>query len=124
MTTSCRLPYFPLNDRWFFTISWDVEIPIHRKTKPSSLSNAAKEPDLVCKALDLVWVLILGHSWRSMLAVDYMLRNEPSGVRSLIFQVCLSASRWSDQRQYISELPEPIRHTILEHEANRNFSSQ
>lgn len=45
-------------------------------------------------ALSLNEVHILGHSWGSMLAVDYML-TRPSGVRSLVLaSPCLSVTRW------------------------------
>ncbi|WP_321504215.1 proline iminopeptidase-family hydrolase [uncultured Methanoregula sp.] len=79
----------------------------------------------VREALGLDTLHILGQSWGSMLAVEYMLRKRPSGVQRLVLSgPCLSASRWNaDQRQYVGELPKKTRDTILRHEADGDFES-
>lgn len=75
-------------------------------------------------ALDLKEVHILGHSWGTMLGVDYML-TKPDGVRSLVLaSPCLSASRWtSDARVLIKTLPEPLQATIEKHERDGTYDS-
>ena len=97
------------------------------KTEDHSLLTVERfieELARVRAALGLDTVHILGQSWGSMLAVEYMLAKPPAGVRSLILSgPCLSASRWkADQRQYVSELPKKTRETILRNEAAGTFS--
>ncbi len=72
----------------------------------------------VREALGLEAVHILGHSWGSMLAVDYML-TEPDGVRSLILaSPALSVRRWAkDAERLIAQLPEEMQQAIEHHEA-------
>ncbi len=72
----------------------------------------------VREALGLEEVHILGHSWGSMLAVDYML-TEPDGVRSLILaSPALSVRRWiEDAERLIAQLPEELQQAIKHHEA-------
>lgn len=68
-------------------------------------------------ALGLEEVHILGHSWGSMLAMDYML-TEPEGVKSLIFaSPALNVSRWTeDARELLKALPEDTQALIERHE--------
>lgn len=68
-------------------------------------------------ALKLDRVHILGHSWGSMLAVDYML-TKPKGVDSLVLAgPCLSAKRWAeDQKAYLLQMPKEMQDTIAKHE--------
>lgn len=76
-------------------------------------------------ALHLERVHILGSSWGTMLAVEYMLARRPDGVAGLVLSgPCLSASRFTaDVRAYLQALPEPVRRTILEKEAYEDFES-
>jgi proline iminopeptidase len=69
---------------------------------------------------------LLGQSWGTMLAVDFMLAKKPKGVVSLILSgPCLSSSRFiSDQKIYLLELPEPLQRIINEGEASGCFSSK
>lgn len=71
----------------------------------------------VRRALGLDEVHILGHSWGSMLAVDYML-TDPKGVRSLILaSPALSVRRWmEDARRLLKALPDSLQQTIVQHE--------
>lgn len=73
---------------------------------------------LLRQALDLPEVHIFGHSWGTMLAVDYMLTN-PDGVRSLILaSPALSVRRWSeDAHRLIAALPEEFQAAIERHQA-------
>jgi len=69
---------------------------------------------------------LLGQSWGSMLAVDFMLAKKLKDVVSLILSgPCLSSSRFaSDQKVYLLELPETLRRIINESEASGCFSSR
>ncbi len=81
---------------------------------------------LLRQTLKLDKLHILGQSWGTMLAVEYMLNKRPEGMVSLILSgPCLSASRWyKDQRQYLSELPEEIQDTIRKSELSGDFNSK
>ena len=70
------------------------------------------------KELGLEEVHILGHSWGTMLAVDYML-TEPKGVKSLILaSPALSVQRWSDDAKVLlTTLPESVQKIIDLHES-------
>ncbi|MCA1916527.1 proline iminopeptidase-family hydrolase [Methanospirillum hungatei] len=83
-----------------------------------TLDYFTQELEAVRWGLDLKEVHILGQSWGTMLAVQYILTKNPQGVHSLILSSpCLSASRWhDDQRRYINELPADIREIILKSE--------
>jgi proline iminopeptidase len=78
-----------------------------------------RELALVREALGLGEVHILGHSWGSMLAVDYML-TQPTGVRSLVLaSPLLSASRWlNDADGLKATLPDSLQAIISHHEAS------
>lgn len=68
--------------------------------------------------LGLDEVHILGHSWGSMLAMDYML-TDPAGVKSLVFaSPALNIERWTDDaRELLKALPEETQELIERHEA-------
>jgi len=59
---------------------------------------------------------LLGQSWGTMLAVDFMLAKKPKDVVSLILSgPCLSLSRFvSDQKAYLLELSDTLQRTINE----------
>jgi proline iminopeptidase len=69
-------------------------------------------------ALGLKRVHLLGHSWGTMLGLDYML-TKPTGVQSLILAgPCLSAKRWvDDQKAYLAQMPQAMRDTVAKNEA-------
>ncbi len=71
----------------------------------------------VRETLNLDEVHILGHSWGTMLAMDYML-TEPEGIQSLILaSPALSVRRWSeDAKRLIAELPDTVQRVIERHE--------
>jgi len=98
--------------------------------KPNDISlwtieRFVEELKQVRAALDLTKVHMLGQSWGTMLATDYML-TKPEGVVSLILSSpCLCAPRFTqDTRTYLSELPENIQKTINESEARGDFDSK
>lgn len=68
--------------------------------------------------LGLREVHLLGHSWGTMLAVDYML-TRPDGVRSVILaSPCISVSRWiRDADRLRKTLPAEVQAVLARHEA-------
>jgi proline-specific peptidase len=82
-----------------------------------TVERFVKELAQIRAALGLEEVHILGHSWGSMLAMDYML-TEPEGVKSLIFaSPALNIRRWTaDARQLLKALPEETQAVIERHE--------
>jgi proline iminopeptidase len=76
-------------------------------------------------ALKLEKIHIMGQSWGTMLAVEYMIRNKPDNVESLILSgAYLSTARWvADQRNWISQLPQNVQDTIIKYEEIGDFSS-
>jgi len=91
-----------------------------RPTDPSlwRIDRFVDELATVRKALGLQKVHILGHSWGTMLAIDY-LRAEPDGVESLILaSPALSVRRWAqDADRLLATLPEDLQQVIRTHEA-------
>ena len=75
-------------------------------------------------ALGLEQVHILGHSWGTMLAADYML-TEPAGVRSLILaSPALSVSRWTEDAETLKKtLPQAMQAAITRHERAGTYDS-
>jgi len=75
-------------------------------------------------ALGLKEVHILGHSWGTMLAADYML-TKPTGVRSVVMaSPSLSMSRWLRDAETLKEtLPDSVQAVIVKHESAGTFDS-
>lgn len=90
-----------------------------------TIERYVDELQQVRHALGLDEVHILGQSWGTSLAVDYLLTKRPDGVASLILSgPLLSTHRWiEDQKSYIEALPEELREIILKSEATGEFSS-
>lgn len=72
-----------------------------------TLERYVDELAAVREALGLEHLHILGQSWGTTLAIEYMLTRRPAGVVSLVLSgPCLSASRWAaDGRRYLRALP-------------------
>lgn len=68
---------------------------------------------------------ILGQSWGSMLAIEYVLTKKPKDALSLVFSGAVaSTSRFvTDLKRYVCELPEPMRRCIEESERNQIFGA-
>jgi proline iminopeptidase len=90
-----------------------------------TVGHFVEELAQVRAALGLAKVHLLGSSWGSTLAADYLLTRKPKGVVSLIFSgPCLSAQRFvADQRAHLARMPEPVRTAIETCEANGRYDS-
>jgi proline iminopeptidase len=78
----------------------------------------------VREALGLDEVHILGHSWGTMLATDYLL-TKPAGVRSVILaSPALSIPRWlADADTLLLTMPDSIQDAVARHEAAGTFDA-
>lgn len=90
-----------------------------------NVTRFVEELQQICTTLQLNEVHVLGGSWGTMLAAEYMLKKKPAGVVSLIFSgPFFSTPKWeADQQMWISKLPGNIRDTIRKYEQNGDFSS-
>jgi len=68
---------------------------------------------------------LLGQSWGTMLASEYLLKEHHKGAVSCVLSApYLSTSLWvADQEKWISQLPEDVRETIRKHEESQDFTS-
>ena len=75
--------------------------------------------------LGLTEVHILGHSWGSQLALDYLL-TKPDGVKSLILaSPAINIDRWSeDNKVLLSRMPRATREAIKRHEREGTTDSE
>lgn len=98
-----------------------------RPTDPSlwTIDRYVNELATIRSALKLSRVHILGHSWGTMLAVDYMVQHHPDGVVSLTLAgPALSMERWvADQRVWLLELPKQVQDSIRKAEAAGAFET-
>lgn len=90
-----------------------------------TIERFVDEVQAVREALGLDKVHILGHSWGSMLAVEYMTRKNPEGVQSLILAgPFMSTPRWiSDAKSLLKTLPQDIQKIVEEAEAKGDYDN-
>ena len=75
------------------------------------------------RALGLERLHVLGQSWGTMLATEYMLTERPQGVLSLVLaSPCISIPRWvADAERFKAALPPAVIETIDSHERQGFF---
>ena len=83
-----------------------------------------EELSQIRKVLGLEQVHLFGHSWGTMLAIDYAL-TKPDGLISLILaSPALSIPRWlKDMERYRKSLPTEVQKILEEHERNGTTDS-
>ena len=83
-----------------------------------------EELDSLRAHLGLREIHLLGHSWGTMLATDYLL-DDPTGVASVILaSPALSTARWeADADTLIQTLPDSLQRAIAEGETTGDFGS-
>ncbi|NCC74210.1 MAG: alpha/beta fold hydrolase, partial [Sphingobacteriia bacterium] len=76
-------------------------------------------------ALNLPQVHLLGQSWGTMLAMEYIIRKSPGGIISLTLAApYLSTARWvADQQYLVSQLPQQVQDTIARYEASGDYAA-
>ncbi|MCF7815196.1 MAG: proline iminopeptidase-family hydrolase [Candidatus Cloacimonetes bacterium] len=90
-----------------------------------TIDRFVEELQQVRNSLGLDQVHLLGQSWGSSLAAEYILTKKPEGVKSVILSgALLSTSSWiADQQIYIEQLPEKTRNAILQCEKTGEYNS-
>lgn len=83
-----------------------------------TVERSVEELEQVRDALQLTEVHLLGQSWGTMLATEYLLRRPPR-VRSVVMaSPCISIARWTaDARRLLAALPAEDQDVIARHEA-------
>jgi proline-specific peptidase len=91
-----------------------------------SVDRFVEELVTVRSALKLEQIHLLGQSWGTMLSVEYLLRNNPSGIQSLILSApFLSTPIWAaDQRELISKMEPDIQDIILRIEKSGDYDAE
>ncbi len=89
-----------------------------------TIERFVEEITQVREALGLKEIHLYGHSWGTMLAVDYML-NRPAGVSSLVLaSPALSVPRWiHDADSLLGALPDSVQEVIRHHEREKTTDS-
>jgi proline iminopeptidase len=90
-----------------------------------TLERFVDELDLVRAALTPGAVHILGHSWGTTLAMEWLVTRRPRGIASVTFaSPCLSTPRWiADARALVARLSPDAQAAIAEAERTGNFQS-
>ena len=90
-----------------------------------TLERFVEELDLVRAALTPGPVHILGHSWGSTLAMEWLVTRRPAGIASVTFaSPCLSTPRWiQDTRALVARLSPDAQTAITEAEHTGNFGT-
>ena len=90
-----------------------------------TLERFVEELDLVRAALTPGPVHILGHSWGTTLAMEWLVTRRPAGIASVTFaSPCLSTPRWiEDARALVAELSPDAQAAIAEAERTGNFQT-
>lgn len=89
-----------------------------------TIERFVEEIDQVREALGLKQIHLYGHSWGTMLAVDYIL-DRPAGVSSLVLaSPALSSPRWfHDADSLLGTLPDSLQEIIRYHEREKTTDS-
>lgn len=89
-----------------------------------TIEHYVEELEQVRKALQLEDFILYGHSWGTMLGIDYYLRY-PGEVKAIIFHSPLfSTDLWiKDADTLITSLPDSVQVVIRENEKNKTYTS-
>jgi len=89
-----------------------------------TIENYVEQLEQIRKALNLEEYYVYGHSWGTMLGLDYYL-TYPEGIKALVFNSPLfSTDRWlKDADTLITTLPDSIQYSIREHEKNKTYDA-
>jgi proline iminopeptidase len=93
-------------------------------TSLMTVQKNVEQLEQVRKALHLKSFYLYGHSWGTMLGIDYYLKY-PGAIKGLIFgSPCFSTTIWTrDADTLISRLPISIQDTIKESVARKDYAS-
>lgn len=87
-----------------------------------TIGHFVKELELLRAQLGLNKWHVMGHSWGSMLALEYY-RAYPDRVSSLIFSsLCLDSQAWEQStKQLLASFPDSLREAVLNAESSGNY---
>ncbi len=90
-----------------------------------TVAHFVAELDSLRRALGLREFHLLGHSWGTMLATQFVLAHPDAGVRSLILaSPALSTARWlADADSLLATLPDSVQEVIATHEAAGTYDA-
>lgn len=93
-------------------------------TSLMTLNNYVDEVEQLKKALGITEYFLYGHSWGTMLGIDFYLKH-PEGIKAIIFSSPLfSTDLWiNDAKILIKTLPDSVQHIINVNEQNQTYSS-
>jgi proline iminopeptidase len=110
-------------------VFWD-QLDCGRSDRPKNpalwtLERFVEELDLVREALTPGPVHLLGHSWGSTLAMEWLVTRRPAAIASVTFaSPCLSTPRWiRDTRALVARLSPGAQTAIAEAEHTGNFGT-
>ena len=126
LTSAYMEPFMALSDaRPVFT--WD-QLDCGRSDCPGNpalwtLERFVEELDVVRRSLTPGPVHILGHSWGTTLAMEWLTTRRPAGIISVIFaSPCLDTPRWiEDTRALVSQLSPEAQAAVAEAERTGDF---
>ena len=126
LTSGYLEPFGALGDvRPVFT--WD-QLECGQSDRPNdrvlwTLERFVEELDRVCAALTPGPVHVLGHSWGTTLAMEWLVTRRPANVASVIFaSPCLSTPRWiEDTRALVARLSPEAQAAIAEAERTGDY---
>ena len=126
LTSSYLEPFAALSDvRPVFT--WD-QLECGRSDRPNdrslwTIERFVEELDLVRSALTPGPVHVLGHSWGTTLAMEWLVTRRPADVASVILaSPCINTPRWiEDTRALVAELSPEARAAVAEAERTGDF---
>ncbi len=94
-------------------------------TSLMTIDNYVDELEQLKNALGITDYFLYGHSWGTMLGIDYYLKH-PEGIKAIIFGSPLfSTDLWiKDAQLLIKTLPDSVQQTISINEQYQSYSSQ
>jgi proline iminopeptidase len=101
-----------------------------RSDRPDNLDfwtvdHFVEELSLIRKELNLDTIHLLGHSWGTMLAVDYALRESVGLLSIVLSSPPLSIKRWlEDADRNRSKLPKNVQDTLKKHERDGTVETE
>jgi proline iminopeptidase len=89
------------------------------------LPRFVEEVDAIRSELNLDELHLVGHSWGTALALEYLLTAKPSGIKSAVFVgPFFGTKRWiADANQLLGELPVEAQEAVAAAVENGNFES-
>ena len=94
-------------------------------TSLMTIQNYVEQVEAIRIALHLEQFYLYGHSWGTMLGIDYYLKY-PKAIKAIVFSSpCFSTKAWTnDADTLIATLPEAIQNAIRVNEKNKTYTNE